>query len=429
MNHYKLVRRSGLAVSMCLTAQLSWSGIGVTPLGFGSQSVAMSSTDTAYSSEPTGINNNVAGIAAAEAEQFVFGLEPTFLIKNRHKDSLGNDKRVDSKRAMLLTTAWSSPLSDYPGVTLGLGFFAQGGAGFNYESLLTDFGNHDDLTALFGVFRVAPALAWQATDRLRLGVAASANYAQAGQKLLPNTSDAATEFFGVKINDLSGTSYSWRVGAQYDISENVVLGLSYGAKTELRLRKGSAVVNFESLGLGRVRYSDAEISGLSLPEEVNFGVAWQLGPRLSLGADINYFWWSEALGEVSTRFMKPDSAMAPATIHVTKQFGGQDNFSRSVGLRFKQNDLNVFYAGVNHTDSVIKKTGLNPLNNLQAKWHITGGWQRHFSPRMFGVVAISYVPEESKRYVNNELPLGRESEETFGLYSVLIELNYRWSRD
>jgi hypothetical protein len=50
------------------------------------------------------------------------------------------------------------------------------------------------------------------------------------------------------------------------------------------------VVNFESQGLGQVRYYNAEISGLSLPEEVNFGVAWQLGPRLSLGAGIYSFY-------------------------------------------------------------------------------------------------------------------------------------------
>jgi long-chain fatty acid transport protein len=99
-----------------------------------------------------------------------------------------------------------------------------------------------------------------------------------------------------------------------------------------------------------------------------------------------------------------------------------------VGLRFNQNEQNVFYGGINHTGSVIKKTGLNPLNNLQAKWHITGGWQRHFSTHMFGVVAISYIPDESKRYVNDQLPLGRESEETFDLYSVLFEVNYRWPR-
>lgn len=426
MLYAMICRRMVVTAVVIGGSQWAAAGIAVTPLGFGSQSVGMASTDSGYSHEPTGINNNVAGIAKAGVEQFSVGLEPVYITKNRHKDSLGNDKRVDSRLTFLLSGAWTAPLEARPDITVGLGVFAQGGAGFNYESLATDYGNEDDLTAMFGVFRFAPAFAWQVNERLRLGLAGSVNYAQAEQKLLPNTSDAATQFFGVKINDLSGTSFSWRAGMQYDVSDTLVLGVSYGAETELRLRKGSAVVNFESLGLGRVRYRDAEISGLALPEEASLGFAWQVSPRLSLGADINYFWWSEALGEVSTRFRRPDNPLVPATVEATSQFGGQDNFSRSVGVRFRHNDQNLLYGGINHAGNVVKQTAVNPLNNLQAKWHINGGWEHRFSSRLAGAVAVSYIPDKSQRYVNSAMPLGEESKETFGLYSVLFELNYRW---
>ena len=283
----------------------AFAGNAIVPLGFGAESNAMGGTDMAYSSTPSGINNNPAGIARVPHSEIEFALEPHVLVGIRHKDSLGNDRRSDHDRVYLFSGGWLSPLANHPDVVVGVGVFAQGGVGFQYVDLLTDYGTPDDISALFGVFRIAPAIAYKFNDKLRLGLSASINYAEAEQELFPNTSDAATSFFGTKITDVNGYSYSWRAGLQYDISPTLTVGLAYGAPTELKLEGGKATVNFEDIGLGRVNYAKAKIDGLSIPQEIGLGFSWQVTPQLNLGADIDWYEWSEALGKVKTSLSQP----------------------------------------------------------------------------------------------------------------------------
>ena len=147
---------------------------------------------------------------------------------------------------------------------------------------------------------------------------------------MPNISDGASGFFGTKITDVNGYSYSWRAGLQYDISPTLTVGLAYGAPTELKLEGGKATVNFEDIGLGRVNYAKAKIDGLSIPQEIGLGFSWQVTPQLNLGADINWYEWSEALGKVKTSLSQPQQTAPMDRINAVGDFGGQNNFSKSV---------------------------------------------------------------------------------------------------
>lgn len=319
-----------MALLAASLATQSWAGIGVLPLGFGADSNAMAGTDMAFSSDPLSINNNTAGIAKPKSAQFSTVIEGFAMNGIRHADSLGNDERSRNDRALLVSGAWSKPLANHPGITIGLGLFAQGGVGYEYKNLNTAFGNSDDLTALFGVFRLAPAVAWNISDKFRLGFSGSINYSEAEQEIFPNTSDASSGFPGLDIKNMSGVSYAWRTGLQYDINDRLTVGMAYGSDTELVLKDGNAVVNFEAMGLGRVKYTSAKIDGLSLPSELGIGLAWKITPKLSLGADLNWYRWSKALGKVTTQLSGAQTNGAPDKIIINSDFGGQDQFSSSV---------------------------------------------------------------------------------------------------
>ncbi|MDF1693347.1 MAG: hypothetical protein P1U47_13285 [Zhongshania sp.] len=199
----------------------SWAGIGVLPLGFGADSNAMAGTDMAFSNDPLSINNNTAGIAKSKSAQFSTAIEGFGMNGIRHADSLGNDDRSGIDRGLLVSGAWSTPLASRSDITVGLGLFAQGGVGYEYKNLNTAFGNSDDLTALFGVFRLAPAIAWNISDKLRVGFSGSINYSEAEQEVFPNTSDASSGFPGLDIKNMSGVSYAWRAGIQYDLNDQL----------------------------------------------------------------------------------------------------------------------------------------------------------------------------------------------------------------
>ncbi|CAA0090051.1 Uncharacterised protein [Zhongshania aliphaticivorans] len=426
-NKQPTVRFSILAAALLASiSSPSKASIGVIPLGFGSDSIAMAGTDIGYSHDPLSINNNTAGIAKSTTSQLSTVIEPYFMTHIRHADSLNSMQASSNDLTAFLSIGWTTPLEKAPDITIGLGVFAQGGIGYEYKNLNTTFGNQDELSALIGVFRMAPAIAWRVNDKLRIGFSASVNYSQAEQQVFPNTSDAETGFAGLHIKDLSGISYAWRAGIQYDVSNALTLGLAYGSDTKLALQNGSAVVNFEAMGLGRVKYNSAEIDGLKLPKELGIGFAWQATPQLSIGGDLNWYSWSEALGNVTTQLSNTETANAPNEIIVSTDFGGQDQFASSIGAQFQLNERTQITAGINHAGNVIKHGNESTLNNLLAKWHISAGANHQLSEKWKASLAYVYIPIMSRKYTNTQFPIGDDAEETFGGYSIAFGISCQW---
>ncbi|WP_295871479.1 outer membrane protein transport protein [uncultured Zhongshania sp.] len=423
------LRHNNLLLVLCLLASFSVTanaGVAIMPIGYGAKSIGMLGTDMAFSDNSLSINNNPAGLTKIGGQALYMALEPHLLTGLNYRDSLGNsqDSRLDNM--LLVSLGWSKPLESSPNITIGLGLFAQGGVGYDYQKLETTYGNRDELSAQFGVFRFAPVVAWQASDKLRIGLSASINYAEAEQNILPNTSDLATGFYGLALWDASGTSFSWRGGVQYAISDTLHIGLAYGHSTELNLENGKASVNFESTGIGRVNYQSAAIQGLSLPKEIGIGFGWKISPKLTVGADINWYQWSEALGKVTTTLSGPNKLLAPQQIVTVSDFGGQDQFMQSIGLEYKYSDSTTIYSGINHVGYAVKKGASNPLNNLTAKYHLGGGIEHRLNKHWQTSIVFIANPENARKYVNTDLPLGSEAEVGFSSYQFVLELNYHW---
>jgi long-chain fatty acid transport protein len=410
-----------------------FAGVGILPIGFGSQSYARSGTDIAYSSDPMSLNNNPAGIAQIDRPELNLIIEPNIIYGVRHQDSLGNNKNSDNDLVVLVSGGWATPLASNPDIVVGLGLFTQGGVGYDYPDLKTDFDNRDDLLALFGVFRLAPAIAWNINERLRVGLSASINYSQAEQEVFPDTSVLATEpFFGLKLNDLSGTSLSWRIGLQYDLNDQLTVGFNYSEQTDLKLDGGNAEVNYSALGIGKIDYQNARITGLSLPREIGIGFAWQATPKLSIGADLNWYEWSESLGNIRSELANPNYTAAedgppiPDQITVITDFGGQDNFSKSVSADYLINERNQLFLGLQHTSNVITKAATSPLTNLLGKWHLSIGLEHQFTSNWHATVVYAHALQEQRDYQNTQFPLGNESRESYSAYNLVFEVGYRW---
>ena len=182
--HNRLLLLS-LLTSMSFTAA---AGVAIMPIGYGAKSIGMLGTDMAFSDSPLSINNNPAGLTKVDGPALYLALEPHLLTGLNYRDSLGNSQDSQLDSMLLVSLGWSKPLAIAPNITVGLGLFAQGGVGYDYQELETTYGNRDELSAMFGVFRFAPAIAWQASDKLRFGLSASINYAEAEQNILPNSS-------------------------------------------------------------------------------------------------------------------------------------------------------------------------------------------------------------------------------------------------
>lgn len=257
----------------------------------------------------------------------------------------------------------------------GVALIGQGGVGFSYLELLTESGKKDELSANFGMFRVAPAVAWQATEKLSLGLSLAINFSQADQKAFPETSILPSEnspgFAGLDLNGLHGLSTSYRLGIQCEFNEELTLGVAYGGPAALKLNDGSAVVNFSAHGLGKVKYQKAKIKGLGLAADFNVGIAWQANSRWMVAAEINYLQWSNSMNNLQLTLSRPDNSSAPPVISVDTPLDFKDQLILSMGAACQWQEGTHFLGGISYGKNPVPKETLNPVFNLINEYHYT----------------------------------------------------------
>src|SRR5690606_34061201 len=154
-------------------------------------------------------------------------------------------------------------------------------------------GHRDDLSSLFGSLKIAPGVAWQASEQLSVGAALGINYSTARQKQFYETSTA--NWSGMRIDDLGGVSTNVKLGLQYRPSPDWVLALAYTSKAPLRLDDGEMRVNSTASSGQVVRYRDVSVKGLAFAAELGLGVRWRASERLSWTAEVNWLDWSSAM--------------------------------------------------------------------------------------------------------------------------------------
>lgn len=424
MEYKGLVR----ALPLLVMAPASWAGYGPLALGSAGEDTSMGSAAIARSHNAIGSNTNPAGMTAIDnknASGYGEWFSTAGLI---HTDSLGNDHRSKPAFVNVFGAGYAQRLNE--DVVLGLAFIAQGGVGFRYEDLLTEGGNRDELSVEFGVFRIAPAIAWQATDKLSVGISVGLNYSMAEQRVLPNTSIAPSGsdpgFAGISLDGMSGWSGSYRLGLQYALSDTVMLGAAYGGATKLKLQDGEGTVNFEAHGLGRVNYADARMDGLEFAQELGVGVSWDITPEWEWATDVAVLDWSQSMKESRLTLSSPDNANAPQTIAATQALDMRDQYIVSTGVKHRwSEDLDVM-AGYSYARNPLPDENLTPLFNIIAEQHFTVGVSRQFSSGWKLLGSFFYIPKVEGEYQNTLLPLGERSKEEESGWDVTITLERNW---
>ena len=244
---------------------------GLNLIGYGAESTLMGGADVAVARDTSALNTNPAGLARiANRALDIYG-GAAYMQDVKHLDVFGNDVRASNRVIPIGSLGYAQRIADMP-LTVGIGMFAQGGAGSVYENVATAFGTRDELSSVFRIARLSPGAAWQATDRLALGLSIPISYADLRQKVFPNTSsfnaaNPAQSFFGFEVKGVQTLQPTLKLGLQYQASSTLLLGATYTHKTDLSLTDGTLMSNMSAIGLGKVLYRDARIDGLALHSE------------------------------------------------------------------------------------------------------------------------------------------------------------------
>jgi long-chain fatty acid transport protein len=420
------VAASAIGFASCSIPALANNGFSM--IGFGTESVGMGGADVAVARDTSALNTNPAGIAQLTRPAFDGYAAVAFALDVGHADSLGNDQRVDNSVIPAGGFGYTTPSA--PKATAGIGLFAQGGAGNVYRNLQTPFGTRDELSALIGFAKIAPAIAWQATDDLSVAVSVPVAAISATQRVFPSTSavnpaNPAQSFFGLQLKDAIGAGVGVKVEALWRVTPEVKVGATVASRIRLPADGGYANVNLGAAGLGVVRYDEARLDGFGLPPEATLGTAWQASERLLVSAEVGWLGWSHTLRATTITLAEPNNPAAPAELSQSAAIDARDQWVFALGAAYAATDRLLVYGGANYGRAPIPPQNLTPLIAAIGETHLTAGFRQTLAPGWSVSGALEYLVPQSVSYDNPSSPLG-PSTERLSYLAVHLMLSRRW---
>jgi long-chain fatty acid transport protein len=389
----------------------------------------MGGADIAVARDTTALNTNPAGLTQLRGAAFDGYVSNAFALDVAHADAFGNDRKVDNDVISIGGGGYARPLGS-SGLVAGLGVFVQGGAGNVYKDLQTPFGGRDELSGLFGIVRLMPGLAWRVTDQLSVGASAAITHAQAKQRVFPGVSVAGANpsqnFFGMIVKDMQSTEIGARVGVQYSLTPSFSLAAVYAPKTDLPLKSGYAHVNMTAVSLGIVRYGDARLTGLALPQEIGLGTAWKASPSTLVSFELTWLDWSGALKAQTLTLSNPGTAGAPAVIEQSARLDWKDQYVLAVGAAHDVSSRLTLYGGFNYGRRPARAETTSPLLAAAGEKHLTGGLRVQVAPGWLLSGALEYLFKQTVTYDNPQLPFGPGAQERNNYIAVHAMLSRRW---
>lgn len=410
-------------------------GHGLNVIGSGTESLGMAGADFAVARDSAAVNINPAGLTQLRTRTSDVAAEAFNTGQLGHSDIYGNDRNEnDIPSGLILTASYARPIARWPNVVAGVGLFAQGGTGFAYDNMPNAFGTQDDLSSIFGAFKLATGLGWKVDERLSLGATLGVSYASARQKFFPNTSVAPDEsnpgfpgFFGLRLDSGTAIASNLKFGLQYRLSPTVTLGVVYSSATELKIHGATLKANYDALGLGRVTYRNARLDGFALPQEFGAGLAWQAAPRWLIATELNWLDWSRALGTTNLRAREPNVADLPEglqSLDLPQELNWRDLYAASVGTAWNYDNRTVLRAGYDRVRNPSPRETISPLLNVFAQDEITFGFSRVVDERRTFGFALQWQLPRTERYSNPQLPFGENAKERFEVFGLIF--SFAW---
>ena len=421
---------SSFPATICLLIVPSLVGAtnGLNQIGFGTESVAMGGADIAVARDTSALNTNPAGLVQIKGALADVNSAIGYTGNITHKDAYGNDTQNVNRFPLLGNLGYAQRLDDLP-LTLGIGLFAQGGTGNQYDNLRTAFGTVDDLSATLRLARISPGVAWQVNDALAVGVSLIGTYGDLEQELFPNTSyldlaDPSRSFFGYELSEMRDTGSGIKLGVMYEVNYRVKLGAAYNNRIDLEF-EGEATVDLSALGLGKVNYRDARVRNLDQPQELGIGAAIQARDDLLVSLELNWIDWSSAINGTTLTASAPDNALAPATLRVTDPNHWRDQYVVGIGFAYDLDAQTVLRAGYNYGRNPIPEASLSPLLNTITEHHLAFGFGRTLDAAWRIDGAFVWDIKASTRYNNPGLPFG-DAEAVGDLFALHFRVSRTW---
>lgn len=365
------VVRGSLAAAISLASTPVLSSNGLNLVGFGAESLGLGSADIALARDANAVNINPAGVSQIQHVRADGYLVPFYSFNLKHSDAYNDDYGSDNPFGAFISAAYAQQAL-HPKLRVGLGVFASGGTGLNYDELATPFGTRDAYSAVLAITKLATGLAWEVDEQLSLGLGLNLTYAATRQKVFPDTSSA---------------------GADADSAADDFYGL--------------------------------RIDGFALAQELGAGLAWQVSPRWLFAAELTWLDWSRALRDATLTARQPNDAAAPAQIAFAQALDHRDQYVVGLGLEYRLSPRTVLRGGVNIAPNPMPNRTLTPTLNLTADGELAAGFAHTLTGGWEIATTMQLQGPKKERYNNPQQPFGPATED-YGVVAFTVQLSRSW---
>lgn len=282
-------------------------------------------------------------------------------------------------------------------MTYGLGIFAQGGMGTEYDA--TSFlamGSGAPVRSELGVGNVIFPFAYQVNPDFTVGATLKFMWSSLDMRMAASGAQLAGMVTGASgnlamalgplsqapwaridfsdDNDFSGeaksTGFGATLGATFRVNKDVMMGASYQFKSALSdMETGNGDASISAPG-GFIDHGKITVIDFQMPSVFAVGASWQASPSLLLAADVKYLGWANSMENFRMRY---DSAGLGGSVSFAMPQHWENQTVLNLGMAWKANEALTLRAGMNLADNPIPDAYVNPLFPATVKNHYTLG--------------------------------------------------------
>jgi len=304
---------------------------------------------------------NPAGLHAGRGTRSALGFEMFRAVRSVSSSMPGfgaGSTQSKSDFVPVPAFAWTTAVNDK--VTVGIGGLGIGGFGVDYPQSNTNpilgprpmgFGQ---VFSNFGLMKVSPAVAFEATDKLQLGFALNVDWASLAVDPFPGASPAADPgsdgtpmtmddraFYSRAAAADGAWGFGFQAGLIYKATDKLNLGLSYASKQSFQDFEWN--VTYENPFLPSFGQARTITFGMDVPAVMAGGFAFDDGKLLWTG-DVRYITYSSTDGFAKSGFDRTGAVQG---------FGWEDIFVFATGAQYMVGDEVAVRAGWNYSENPI----------------------------------------------------------------------------
>ena len=314
---------------------------------------------------------NPAGLALFEGTHVEMGFEmmkPSRTVESAFGTFRGSTQSR-SEFVPIPAFGWTTSFNDGD-LVVGLSGLGIGGFGVRYAAdpgnpiLMPRPNGFGQVYSNFSLMKIAPALAWSASDKLKLGVALNVDWASLavdpmptaspafdpGPDKTPGTQDDRAYYSGAAHAD-GAFGAGIQAGVLYQATPKFAVGLSYSSPQLFQDFEYDAV--YENPNLASYNTARTFSFAMDVPAVYAAGIALTPNDRLSIALDGKYITYG------STNGFKEKGFNADGSV---KGFGWDDIAVVAAGVQFKANDVVTLRGGYNYSQ--------NPIPDGQSMFNI-----------------------------------------------------------